>query len=267
MRAALLQARLRLKPSARAHDLPEQRLARLLVRLDRKRVAGQRRQTCLRPGQVPCPPSACAAGSRILLELVDAIERRASDEVVRLVPMPKPSIGAPGAMIRERIVLVEAAAGEDDTSRRPPASRICRTLRDRRKIAAVEAHAAIGCLRAAAVERARPPSLPPPRCRRYRSAARGSRAATGEALEGFDLVVVRLHEGMRHRAEERDAEVLRRAPSRCRRSRRCSSRARREAGLGAMRAAQPEIDELLPRRGQHHARGLRGDQRSGNAGG
>ena len=39
----------------------------------------------------------------------------------------------------------------------------------------------------------------------------------GEMLEGQRLVVVRLDEGMRHGAEQRNAELLRRpAPSRCR---------------------------------------------------
>src|SRR5690606_16726812 len=79
----------------------------------------------------------------------------------------------------------------------------------------------------------------------------------GEAREGVDLVVVRLHERMRHGAEERDAELgageHRRRP---RVAREVGCAGGEEPGFGAVRAPEPEVDELAPGRGEDAARRL-----------
>ena len=71
-----------------------------------------------------------------------------------------------------------------------------------------------------------------------------------------------LDEGMRHRAEDRDAVALAGKHRGGAGESGDVARSRRpEAGLGAVRAAQAEIDQRLARRRQHHARRLGGDQR------
>ena len=83
-----------------------------------------------------------------------------------------------------------------------------------------------------------------------------------EILERVRLVVVHLHEGMRHGADDRHAVALAGQHIGGAGKARDVARARRiKPGLGAVRGAQAEIGEVLAGRRQHHARGLRRDQR------
>ncbi len=67
---------------------------------------------------------------------------------------------------------------------------------------------------------------------------------------------------MRHGAEDRDAEPLvGQDGGGAGKARDVAGAGRHEAGLGAMRAAQAEIDEALARRGKDHARRLGSDHR------
>jgi hypothetical protein len=88
------------------------------------------------------------------------------------------------------------------------------------------------------------------------------RPDASEVRESGLLVVVRLHERMGHRAHDRDTEVTACLDRRRAGKSRDVSRARGEQpGLGAVRAAQPEIDEPAARRGEHHPRPLGCDDR------
>src|SRR5207245_523570 len=84
--------------------------------------------------------------------------------------------------------------------------------------------------------------------------------SAAEILECLGLIVVHLDVRMRHGPEDGDAEEL------VRQYRGSTGKARdvacargQQAGLGAVRTAQAEIDETLARRGKHHAGGLGGD--------
>ena len=81
-----------------------------------------------------------------------------------------------------------------------------------------------------------------------------------EILECRHLVVVHLHERMRHGADDRDAVAF--AGEHVRGATKpgdIASTCRKQPGLGAVRGAQTEIRENFSRRGEHHARGFRGD--------
>ena len=81
-------------------------------------------------------------------------------------------------------------------------------------------------------------------------------------FERRHLVVERLDEGMRHGAVERDAEHFAGLYRGGAGETGEVARARRhQSGLGAVRPAQPEIDQHFVRRGKPHARRLGGDQR------
>ena len=67
---------------------------------------------------------------------------------------------------------------------------------------------------------------------------------------------------MRHRAEGGDAvELFRQHGGGARKSRDVARPRRHQPGFGAMRTAQPEIDQQLARRRQHHPRSLGSNQR------
>jgi hypothetical protein len=83
-----------------------------------------------------------------------------------------------------------------------------------------------------------------------------------EALERDAFAVVSLNERMSHGAEARNAELFfghdRRAPGE---AGDVAGAGRHQAGIGAMGAAQAEIDQQLARCGENDARGLGSDQR------
>ena len=88
------------------------------------------------------------------------------------------------------------------------------------------------------------------------------RQIAGVTKKRLGLVVVRLHEGMRHRAVHRDAEAQVRQDGRgARHPRQVGGARREETGLRAMGTAQPEVDQELAGRDEHGARRFRGDER------
>ena len=161
-------------------------------------------------------------------------------------------------------MLVEIAAGEDH--RIPETSVVedrAHRARQRIEIAAVEPHA-----------------LDPDasRCELRRDARNATCAlhrvvgvdeqhcVSGKRLREIDesllFVVVRLHERVCHRAEYGDAEARRgvRGSRSCKADNERGTR-RQRAGLGAVCAPQPEVDQRTTAGGQHRARRLRRDHR------
>ena len=171
--------------------------------------------------------------------------------------MPMPSIGASLRANSASESSSRPPLTKIVTSASPPWSRISRTrLRQRDEIAAVEANGADRY--ALRLE---------PRRQRHDLSRRGLgvvgveqqheivRPRPGKGLERRRLVVERLDERVRHRAVERNAELLagqhRRGPGEAGEI----ARARRhQTGFGAVRAAQAEIDQHLVGRGQHAPR-------------
>ena len=83
-----------------------------------------------------------------------------------------------------------------------------------------------------------------------------------EILERGHLVVVHLHEGMRHGADDRHAVALAGEHiGGAGKAREVARACRIKSGLGAVRRAQAEVGQDLARRRQHHARGFGCDQR------
>ncbi len=173
--------------------------------------------------------------------------------------MPKPSIGALAFIMRGEHVFVDAAADQnDDVLQAAGIENAAHLARHRGQIAAVDAHAAdrnaVGFQ---------------PR-RQFDDFARARFGVVGvdqqdhavgprarEILERRHLVVMHLHEGMRHGADNRNAVALAGEHIGGAGKARDVTRARRKKpGLGAVRGAQAEIGEVLARRRQHHARGF-----------
>ena len=88
------------------------------------------------------------------------------------------------------------------------------------------------------------------------------RIAGGEVLEGGDLVVMRLNEGMGHGAVGRNIEQ--RAGRYCGRAgeaREVGGAGSQDTGLGAVGTTEPEVHQEFVGGGDHATRGLGGDHR------
>ena len=91
----------------------------------------KRRHTCLRPGHVALPAERLRRGRPAYSSSLYTQSRPgASDEVVRLLPMPKPSIGAADRMMFAIVVSSMPPLAKIVTSVNPPSSRMRRTDRD-----------------------------------------------------------------------------------------------------------------------------------------
>ena len=87
-------------------------------------------------------------------------------------------------------------------------------------------------------------------------------SGVGECRKGRCFVVVRLDEGVGHRSEDRNSEILlRKHRRRSGKSRQITGARGHQPGLGAMGPSQPEIDQLLSRGRKDHSRRLGGDHR------
>ena len=170
----------------------------------------------------------------------------------------------PGGNQASDLVLVEVAAAED------PGLRQTTGIEDR-------THAARHVAQVAAVDAHRldPDAVPREfRRQRHHLACAGLAVvgvdqqhdvvglAEGEIAKRRTLVAMRLHERVRHGAEHRDAEALpgahrRRAGETCEVGGACGE----QGGLGTVRTAHAEVDQLTIPGGQHAAHRLAGEQR------
>ena len=178
--------------------------------------------------------------------------------------MPMPSIGALARAKAESESSSRPPLTKIVTSRKPPASRMPRTLFDSAIRSPLSRRTARIVMPAALQAR-----------RQRHDFSRGGfgvvgveqqheivRPRAGKSFERRHLVVERLDEGMRHGAVERDAEHFAgQHRGGAGETGEVARPRRHQSGLGAMGPAQPEIDQHFVRRGEPHARRLGGDQR------